>query len=143
VRAFAAEAQALGVRRNQMQYGSTTEATDFESADVKERLVRMVLWFIPRANPDFEPLFPKVRKWLVGIDESGRAQREVAVDSNDEPLFAAPDQRNHGFWTDSDKNFLSSELQPLSAAEFEQLWLRARLGSPNNALQRTLEDSRR
>lgn len=113
---------ALGVIGMQMHYGSTMEATDFAPYDTKARLIRMALWFVPRANPDYQPLFPHVRKWLVEIDESGRAQREVAVSSTGEPLFTAPDDRNLGFWTDSDKTFLKSELTPLAASELEYVW---------------------
>ncbi len=105
-----------------MYYGSTTEATDFAPQDRTTRLVRGVLCFVPRANPDFEPLLSRVRRWLVEIDESGRAQREVAIGDDGAPLFAAPDERNTGFWTDSDRAFAESELVPLSALEFEQLW---------------------
>lgn len=108
-----------------MHYGSTTEATDFAPPDAKERLVRMVLWFVPRANPDYETLFAHVRKWHVEVDDSGRVQREIAVADDGRPLFAAPDDRNLGFWPDSDKTFSKSELTPLSASEFEQLWSRA------------------
>jgi hypothetical protein len=119
-----------------MHYGITTEATDFAPHDWKARLVGITLWFMPRANPDFEPLFPQVRKWLVEIDESGRALREIAVGSEGTPLFAAPDERNFGFWTDSSKVFSRSELAPLSALEFEELWSRACAGTPNSALKR-------
>lgn len=118
-----------------MHYGSTTEATDFAPQDRKARLVRAALWFIPSANPDFERMFPRVRKWFVEIDGSGRAQREVAAGDDGAPLFAAPDERNFGFWTDSDRTFAKAELAPLSALEFEQLWSRAHAGTPNNALK--------
>jgi hypothetical protein len=119
-----------------VHYGSTTEATHFAAHEGKARLLRVALWFIPRANPDFECLFPQVRKWLVETDESGRAHREVAVGAEGTPRFAAPDERNLGFWTDSDQTFSRSELAPLSALEFEQLWSRACVGTPNNALKR-------
>jgi hypothetical protein len=112
-----------------VHYGSTTKATDFAPPNRKAQLIRVALWFMPRANPDFEPLFPQVRKWLVEIDESGRAQREVALGADGTPLFAAPDARNLGFWTDSDKTFAKSELASLSALEFEQLWSRACTGA--------------
>ena len=88
-----------------MNYGSTTQATDFAPDDWKVRLFRAALWFIPRANPDFEPLFVHVRRWLVEVDDSGRVQREVALGNDGAPLFAAPNERNFGFWTDSAKAF--------------------------------------
>jgi hypothetical protein len=126
-----------------MYYGSTTEATDFVPLDWKSRVIRAVFWFIPSANPDFERLFPLVRKWLVEIDDDGNAQREVALSADGAPLFAAPDERNCGFWTDSSKEFARAELGDLSAAEFEAAWALARTGAtmPNNALQATREDA--
>jgi hypothetical protein len=57
-----------------MHYGSTTEATDFVPHDRKARLVRVALSFVPRANPDFEPLFPQVRKWLEQLWSRARAE---------------------------------------------------------------------
>jgi hypothetical protein len=124
----------MGMVGTQMLHGSTLEATDLAPLDIKARLIRAALWFVPRANPDYERLFPHVRKWFVEVDESGRVQREIGVASDGAPLFAAPDDRNLGFWTDSDKTFLKSELTPLAASEFEQLWMRARASTPSNAL---------
>jgi hypothetical protein len=120
-----------------MYYGSTTQATDFAPDDWNVRLFRAAFWFIPRANPDFEPLFVYVRRWLVEVDDSGRAQREVALGNDGTPLFAAPNERNCGFWTDSDKAFLESELVPVSASEFEQSWSRAYAAArtPNNSFK--------
>ncbi len=120
-----------------MHYGSTTEATDFPPLDWKGRLVRAALWFVPSANPDFEHLFPFVRKWLLEVDDDGNVRREVALSADGEPLFATPDERNCGFWTDSNRAFARSELGKLSGEEFETAWALARAGAtmPNKRLQ--------
>src|SRR3954468_10074230 len=89
------------------------------------RLVRVALSFIPRANPDFEALFPQVHQWILEIDDVGHPQREVALNAEGIPLFAAPNDRNCGFWTDSDKTFSDAELSPVDASKFEELWSHA------------------
>jgi len=88
------------------------------------RLIKAILFFVPRANPDQEKLYPHVAKWLVEIDESGAPIREIGMDKNNSPLFAAPNIRNYGFWTDSDKKFEIQELEPSSKEEFESIWKR-------------------
>jgi hypothetical protein len=123
-----------------MNYGSTTEATDLAPLDRKSRLIRAVFWFVPSANPDLEHLFPLVRKWLVEVDDEGNAQREVGLSADGTPLFAAPDERNCGFWTDSDKRFAPAELVDLSAEQFEAAWTLART-MPDNAPRATREDA--
>jgi hypothetical protein len=105
-----------------MRYGSTRKAAPLPVADWKVKAMRLLLWFIPRGSPDHEPLYPRVRKWIVEVDESGNVAREIALGENDIPLFAAPDARNRGFW--SDHVFSMDELAPIEAGYFEQLWAR-------------------
>jgi hypothetical protein len=131
-------AAALGVIGTEMRYGSTSEATSFAVPALGDRLVRAALWFIPRANPDFEAMFPLVRQWMLEIDETGHPRREIALNADGVPLFAAPNNRNCGFWTDSDKTFSDAELSPVDASQFEEMWSRAcsRSGTPNKAFKR-------
>jgi hypothetical protein len=106
-----------------MIYGYTKLATDFTGKKTwKECLIRTLLFFIPNANPDIKKLFPKVKKWLVEIDSDGVPQREIGLDINDKPLFTAPDDRNMGFWTDSPKRFIASELEITTHENFETTW---------------------
>jgi hypothetical protein len=51
-----------------MHYGSTEKFTDWDERELrswKVRLLYLLLFFIPKANPDNEKLYPKVRKWLL------------------------------------------------------------------------------
>ncbi len=108
-----------------MNYGFTKVATnwnDKEMNSIDVRLIKAVLFFIPQANPDQEKLYPSVAKWLIEIDKSGAPVREIAMDKNDAPLFAAPNSRNFGLWTDSNKRFEVGELEPSTKEEFESLW---------------------
>ena len=109
-----------------MHYGITSEGTEF-SQDImsnwRVRILKVALFFIPRANPDNEHLYPKVRSWALELDEQGWPQREVGLDATGKPLFAAPDDRNTGFWPDmAHKQFDLSELQMITAGDFDQLW---------------------
>jgi len=116
-----------------MIYGITTEATDFTGSKVQAwgvRIIRAALFFVPRANPGHEPLYPKVRSWALELDENGWPQREVGLDSSGNPLFGAPDDRNTGFWPDmAEKQFTPAELKPISQAAFNRLWSATQAGA--------------
>jgi hypothetical protein len=106
-----------------MRFGTTTKATNWpERHSWKVRVVRALLWFIPRANPDNEALYPKVRLWAVEVDDDGKPNREVGVGEDGTPLFRSPEGRNFGFWTDSPMTFNDGDLQPILEREFEDLW---------------------
>jgi hypothetical protein len=106
-----------------MRYGATTKATDLRADDWGTKAVRILLGFIPRASPDNEHLYPHVKKWPLEIDDKGNPQREIGLGVEGIPLFAAPDIRNYGFWTDSPYVFTAHELEPISVEEFEFNWM--------------------
>ena len=54
-----------------MNYGFTKLATGWDDRDmniVGVRLIKAILFFIPRANPDQEKLYPHVAKKSIGSD---------------------------------------------------------------------------
>ena len=112
-----------------MHYGVTTEATDFTAAQMNNwrvNLLKVALFFIPRANPDNEPYYPSVKSWALELSDEGLPLREIGLSESGSVLFRAPDARNTGFWPDmASKLFEPEELQPLSAEEFQSLWLSA------------------
>lgn len=110
---------------NIVRYVATTKGTDLRTPDWRNRLARAMLFFIPRASPDHEPIYPRVRKWLVEIDDSGQPNREIGLDHDGLPVLAAPNERNAGFWTDSPYRFTAEEGEVIEAAYFEALWKRA------------------
>lgn len=105
-----------------MWYGTTSDATDWSPPDRKEKAIKLALFFVPEANPDADRLFQYVKKWVVEVDDDGMTAREVALDATGAPVFRAPDDRNLGFWVDSDRKFTESDLQTVTKAEFEALW---------------------
>lgn len=108
-----------------MHYGITTLANDFTEEMNRRWVVRLpnTLFFFLRANPDNEPLYPKVESWAIEIDDEGWPQREVGLDSSGAPLFRAPNARNTGFWPDmAATQFNKGDLLPLSESEFNELW---------------------
>lgn len=117
---------ALGIS---MIYGVTTKGTSFTEGSLnnwRARLVKAVLFFVPRANPDVERFYPLVKEWALELSDDGWPQREVGLDKTGRPLFATPYGRNLGFWIDmARQQFQRGELRQISAEEFEQLWLHA------------------
>jgi hypothetical protein len=109
-----------------MHYGLTTKATNFSEEAVSDwriRLLEAILFFVPRANPDHERLYPQVRTWALELDEDGWPQREVGLDASGRPLFRAPDERNTGFWPDlAYMQFDKAELAPISKEAFDAFW---------------------
>lgn len=86
------------------------------------RLAYLVLFFIPKANPDFEPLYPKIRRWFVEVDDKGEAVREIGLNEQGVAITVGPWERNFGFWTDSPGPFPAESAQEISQAEFEHMW---------------------
>ena len=131
---MACAALSSAVRRHVAHYGTTTLATPMPPDDWRVRTLRMLLWFIPRSNPDNEQLYPRVAHWLLEVNDDGRASREIGLDASGLPLFRAPDRRNFGFFTDSDVTFSRADLTAVEQAELEKLWS---LVPPNKSLERT------
>ena len=109
-----------------MFYGTTTNATNLTGeipSDWRVRLVTALLFFVPRANPDAEKLYPLVKEWALELSDDGWPQREVGLNDAGVPLLVLPNDRNTGFWTDmARQQFRQEELRPISAEEFERLW---------------------
>lgn len=109
-----------------MFYGSTTEATDWDEQEMncwQVKLIKALLFFIPKANPDIEKLYPQITTWLVEVGEDSYPQREIALDKEGLVLFCTPDERNTGFWTDMGvQQFPKSKFNSITKEYFESLW---------------------
>ena len=105
-----------------MIYAKTNKATDWPEKNWKDSLIRVILFFVPRANPDTEKHYPDIHSWLLELDESYNAIREIAIDKSGTILFCTPNKNNFGFWTDTDYQFKKEELVFVEKEYFEQRW---------------------
>ena len=111
-----------------MDYIRTKEATGWSRADFQgwsARLLRTVLFFVPNANPDHEKLYPEVSEWLLEIDERGRPNREIGLNSDGQSILSAPDDKNFGLWTDSPNILDPKQYVQVTQEEFEKKWTEA------------------
>jgi len=84
---------------------------------------RILQKVIPAANPDFEKIYPKTRKWWVEIDDEGKPLREIGFDAEHNPIVLGPIGRNYGFLVDSPINWKESEGDSDEAGKnFETTW---------------------
>ena len=109
-----------------MKYLITTDATDWPLKDpFKVKLLRHILFFMPKANPDYEFKMHLVKKWLVEfINDDGELipWREIALDSKGKVVFAGPDKRNYGFWLDTNMKFEDFNGVSIEKEEFDSYW---------------------
>jgi len=109
-----------------MKYLKTKKATDWpKEKNWKEKLITIILFFIPRANPDYENRMYLVKSWLIEfLENDGELLpwREIALDENGNPIFAGPDKRNYGFWQETKMKYEDFEGNLIDKNEFERLW---------------------
>ena len=109
-----------------MRYLRTTLATDWpeENASWQIRVQKKFLFFVPEANPDYEAKLCFIREWFVEFDENGRPGREIGLDQNGEPVLGGPDDKNYGFWLDTNMTFSDFEGSEIEVELFEAAWAR-------------------
>ena len=109
-----------------MKYLKTTKATNWplkESWSLK--LLRNILFFIPKANPSYDHKMHLIKRWLIEfVDTDGELLpwREIALDSNDNVIFAGPDKSNYGFWLDTNMKYEDFNDESIEKEEFERYW---------------------
>lgn len=91
------------------------------------RVLFSVLNDIFAANPDFENKIPYVALWVVEYENNKFNQviRELGFDTNGRIIVTLPDERNFGFWIDSDytmKDYCKLNIQMITEQEFNNLW---------------------
>jgi hypothetical protein len=90
------------------------------------KVMYKVLFFIPRANPDYDKRMHLVHEWWIEFDENGLPGREIGLDVTGKPVLAGPDDRNYGFWLDTNmqlKDFTGNQgTDEVDAETFEARW---------------------
>ncbi len=92
-----------------------------------QKIIGIILFFIPKANPDYDHLIDDVFEWLIEIDpEDSLPIKEIGIGENGDTLFIMPWLDNYGFWTDNTisadyfkNNFKAIEIDE---SEFEKRW---------------------
>jgi hypothetical protein len=91
------------------------------------KLVTTILFFIPKANPEYEGLIDDVAEWQLEIDPSDNLPiREIGKDLNGNTILIMPWLDNYGYWTDNNitldyfkDHFKATDLDK---AEFKKNW---------------------
>ncbi|UOG73445.1 hypothetical protein MTX78_15070 [Hymenobacter tibetensis] len=97
-------------------------------------LAWVLLRVVPKASPDYDRHFKEVAYWLVEVDAEGKAEREIGFNTQHEPVFFAPTNRNCGLWTDSDRIFSREQFESRDDFPFDSTW--------NNLYAQTLQGTR-
>ena len=110
-----------------MTHIRTRLATDWpEKEPFAVKVLHAVLFFIPKANPDYDKRMHLVREWWIEFDEGGLPGREIGLDATGKPVLAGPDDRNYGFWLDTNmelKDFTGDHgKDEVDADTFEARW---------------------
>lgn len=79
------------------------------------------------ANPDFDDKLKYVAQWYLEYDdECDVSCREIGLDINKKVIVKMPDERNYGFWLDTNltlEDFKAKyDIQMIQACEFNNLW---------------------
>lgn len=90
------------------------------------KVMKALLFFIPRGNPDYEAKLHLVHEWLVECGEAGDPWREIGLGADGHPVISGPDDRNYGFWCDTNMKWNDfQDREPISRDVFEDHWRRA------------------
>jgi len=93
----------------------------------RKRIVKTLLFFIPKGNPDFDTLIDDVAEWQLEIDSIDHLpNREIGIDIKGQVIFVMPWLDNYGYWTDNEikldyfkAHFKAFEIEK---AEFDKNW---------------------
>jgi hypothetical protein len=106
-----------------MRYLRTKLATDWPRKEPWQvKLISCILFFIPRANPDYDRKMHLVKEWLIEFEDHDTPWREIAIGADGTPLFAGPGNGNYGFWLDTNMKYENFEGDTIDKSEFERLW---------------------
>lgn len=79
------------------------------------------------ANPDFEDKFEYVAQWYIEYDDvkDNVSCREIGLDSDGNIIVKMSDERNYGYWLDTNCELIDFEkmgAQRIEKEKFECLW---------------------
>ncbi len=91
------------------------------------KIIYTILFFIPKANPEYERFLDDVSEWLLEIDPVDNLPiREIAKDASGKILFIMPWRNNYGYWTDNniELDYFKDHFKAISIdkMEFDKNW---------------------
>ncbi len=106
---------------------------DPETAEFKKRnrfwptVIKTILFFIPRANPEYDDLIGDVAEWQLEIDPSDMLPtREIGKGVNGKIILIMPWRDNYGYWTDNNitLDYFKDHFKALNIdkSEFDKNW---------------------
>lgn len=67
------------------------------------KIIKTILFFIPKGNSDFDDLIGDVAEWQLEIDPNSKLpSRELGKDINGKIILIMPWLENYGYWTDNE-----------------------------------------
>lgn len=115
-----------------MKYIKTVKATNWSKDGIKEKLLRMFLWFIPQPNRENEKNFHLLSEWFIEFDDDGYPIREIGIDKSGQPILASDVwDGTFGYWLDTNmmyEDFLDAEGSEIEKEEFVNMWNKIKPG---------------
>jgi hypothetical protein len=107
-----------------MKYLRTKKGTGWsEKEDRSVKIWRILLFWIPDGIPDYKNKMHLIQEWFIEFDDRGDPVREIGLDSNGIPIVAGPDDRNYGFWMDTNCTIVDfPNDEAVDENEFIKLW---------------------
>ncbi|MBQ4891088.1 hypothetical protein J8L86_14625 [Shewanella sp. MMG014] len=106
-----------------MKYLRTNLATDWKlEKSLSQLVIEKVLWFIPKANPDYESKLHLVKEWLIEFDDNDLPKREIGLDKNGDLVLSGPNSNNDGFWLDTNMKYQDIKGKTCTPYIFSKTW---------------------
>ena len=105
-----------------MRYIRTKLGTNYSDAPESSLLGKFVEKCLEGLNPNPDYDHSLVCEWLIELDGNNCPGREIGLDSDGSPVLAGPNDRNYGFWHDTNMLFDDFEGSSISPIEFNEKW---------------------
>ncbi len=104
-----------------MNYIRTTKGTNWSKQKLISKLFG-ILTFPFQANPGYDSKFHLIKEWLVEFDKNGIPMREIGLDDKGLAIISRPDEKNYGFWLDTNMKITDFENNQIDKNFFEEKW---------------------
>lgn len=93
----------------------------------KAKIFKTILFFIPKANPEYDEIICDVAEWQLEIDPTDNLPtREIGKDINGKIILIMPWRDNYGYWTDNNItiDYFKDHFKAtnIDKSEFEMNW---------------------